>query len=282
MAALKLPKLIDPSGFLSKDSRLQDPSGLSSDAVVSQPFYPLDSAPDAFAKRLTQLLYGQPVHILKEEDGWCKIVALMDGYVGWVPRQALKLQAFTATHRVSAPLTHIFIEPDIRSRSVIALPMNALITPTGEVSEDGSLAKLMNGRWVPTSHIRALSDVEDDPFMVALRFTAMPYQWGGCTALGVDCSALVQLSLFACGMQVLRDSDMQFESLGKPIDKAELQQGDLVFFPGHVGIMASETDLLHANATNMAVTIDPLENVLKQIAAETGKAPYLGAKRLTL
>ena len=59
---------------------------------------------------------------------------------------------------------------------------------------------------------------------------------------------------------------MQADTVGKVIqpapDFSNLKRGDLVFWPGHVGIMASATDLLHANAYWMRVVTEPLADVL--------------------
>ena len=280
MALEMLPDLVDPGNLQQSDSRLMPVAGVEADAIIGQPFYPLDASPDPQASRLTQLLYGEPVHIISEKDGWAQVLSLMDGYTGWMPEQVLLRLPYQATHRVLMPLTHTYMEPDIKSRSVIALPMNALVSLTGEATDDGKFVRMSSGRWALAGHLAPLGAWEDDHFMAALRFMNTPYQWGGRTSLGLDCSALVQLSLFACGVRALRDSDMQMMSLGKSVNQDELQQGDLVFFPGHVGIMADEKSLLHANATNMAVTIDPLADVLGWVEHETGKPPFSGARRI--
>ncbi len=60
---------------------------------------------------------------------------------------------------------------------------------------------------------------------------------------GLDCSGLVQLALEACGIACPRDTDMQERDLGVelPINDLDgLKRGDLVFWDGHVGIMADE------------------------------------------
>ena len=153
MALDHLPDLIDPKNLQQSDSRLMPVAGQKADAFIGQPFYPLDSAPDPTAKRLTQLLYGEPVKVLGEQDGWSQVLCLMDAYVGWLPKQVLFEMPFQATHRVLMPLTHTYLEPDIKSRSVIALPMNALVALTGEASDDGKFARMSNGRWALAGHL---------------------------------------------------------------------------------------------------------------------------------
>ena len=56
-----------------------------------------------------------------------------------------------------------------------------------------------------------------------------------------------------------RDADMQAQELGRVIDwqSGALRRGDLVFWEGHVGIMTSAKDFLHANAFHMVVVAEP-------------------------
>ena len=59
------------------------------------------------------------------------------------------------------------------------------------------------------------------------------------------------------------------EAFGTPIDNdARLQRGDLIFFPGHVGIMTDGKTLLHANAFWMAVVKEPLADVVARLATD--------------
>ncbi|MGC1469463.1 MAG: NlpC/P60 family protein, partial [Sphingorhabdus sp.] len=60
----------------------------------------------------------------------------------------------------------------------------------------------------------------------------------------------------------------------------KLQRGDLVFFPGHVGIMADEVNLIHANGAAMAVSIEPLADATARFAEH--EVPVLARKRVAL
>jgi cell wall-associated NlpC family hydrolase len=120
-------------------------------------------------------------------------------------------------------------------------------------------------------HLAPIEAVEDDPVAVAERFLGVPYLWGGRTSLGLDCSALVQLSFAAAGIAAPRDSDMQEKALGWAADAgndlAGLRRGDLVFWTGHVAIARGDGTLVHANAHAMAVTIEPVAGALVRIRA---------------
>jgi len=101
---------------------------------------------------------------------------------------------------------------------------------------------------------------------VAERFAGAPYLWGGKTALGLDCSGLVQIALAACGIACPRDSDMQEQALGAPVaDHSDLRRGDLIFWKGHVAIVRDGENLLHANAYHMTVAIEPIADAVIRI-----------------
>jgi cell wall-associated NlpC family hydrolase len=120
---------------------------------------------------------------------------------------------------------------------------------------------------VPAAHLRA----ETDFVAAAERFVGAPYLWGGRSAAGLDCSALVQLSLMATGRGAPRDSDMQAAWLGDRLrSDAKGRRGDLIFWKGHVGIMIDPDTLIHANAHHMAVVREPFGPAVARIAAAGG------------
>ena len=98
----------------------------------------------------------------------------------------------------------------------------------------------------------------------------------------------MQVSLNAAGLACPRDSDMQEARLGRALqisnDRAGLRRGDLVFWPGHVGIMADSEMLVHANTHHMMVAREPLAEATARIAAaghevtSIRRLPALGAK----
>ena len=127
-----------------------------------------------------------------------------------------------------------------------------------------------------------MASAEEDPAELAEQMIGAPYLWGGRTAKGVDCSGLVQLVWGAAGVQLPRDSDLQLAALGadKDVDPAALARGDLVFFPGHVGIMADGQNIIHASRRWMAVKAEPLADVIARSAAKDHDPPVSGYKRL--
>ena len=228
---------------------------------------PLRAAPDAQARWATEVLFGEHVILYEECGGWAWVQLACDGYVGYLPASALSARVLPPTHWVRALGTWLYPMPDFKSPPSLALSMNAAVCV---VEMDAAFARLADGRFVPLSHIAERHSFAPDFVALAEGFLGVPYVWGGKTRLGVDCSGLLQLALHASGRPCPRDSDMQLAEVGERLEIGEglggLARGDLVFWPGHVGIMLDPARLLHANAHHMAVAVEPLQVAAQRIA----------------
>lgn len=218
-------------------------------------------APDPEAEQVDQLLFGETFRVLEIGQGWAWGQAGRDGYVGHVRLDDLTPGAILATHRVGSLRAYAFSRPDLKSRPMALLSLGALVAVEGE---EGRYLKAEGSGWIAAVQLSPIGQVESDPAAVAERFLGAPYQWGGRESLGLDCSALVQQALHACGRFCPRDSDQQ-QALGRPVDAAELARGDLVFWQGHVGMMLDAARLIHANAFHMQVEIEPLAEAVGRI-----------------
>jgi len=152
--------------------------------------------------------------------------------------------------------------------------MNAQLSATN--AEIGEFVNLSDGGWVFQKHITTIDRHDNDHCTVASRFVGTPYLWGGRTSVGLDCSALVQMSLMRCGLNIPRDSDMQEKAIGRDVkqelDLSDLRRGDIVYWKGHCGIWINQKAFIHANATDMAVVAQPLTQIRGHIAQATGDA----------
>jgi len=261
--------------------------------LVAVPVAPLLPEPGGAGPVDTQLLFGERVAVYDTGGQWAWVQADADQYVGYVPRACLERDGAAEarpapTHRVVPPIAHLYAAPDIKhppetwlsAGSVVAVEA-VVETPESQIA----FAALATGGHVPMAHLRGIGPATPDgapdwvpdrvPDWVAEaeRFVGLPYLWGGRSGLGVDCSALIQLALQAAGRECPRDSDMQEAALGTTLpDGAAPERGDIVFWTGHVGVMVSAGDLLHANIHHMAVAREPLDAAAERIEAKGGGA----------
>jgi len=234
-------------------------------------------APAEDAMQETQLLFGETFTVYDERDGWGWGQAAFDGYVGYVAMEALAAPPLAPTHRISALRTYVFSEANLKSAPHFLLSLNARVTEEGRW---GRFVKIARSGWVFEGHLRPLRETAADFVTEAERFLGAPYFWGGRESLGLDCSGLVQTALTAAGIPCPRDADQQEAALGEPmpVELAGLRRGDLIFWPGHCGIMLDGARLLHANAHHMAVAIEPITEAAQRIAAIAG--PIRSVRRL--
>jgi cell wall-associated NlpC family hydrolase len=112
-----------------------------------------------------------------------------------------------------------------------------------------------------------------DAATIALHYLGIPYLWGGASpATGFDCSGLVMYVFAQLGVSLPHYAAAQYQ-LGTPVDRSQLQPGDLVFFDAldHVGIYIGNGQFVHAPQTGDVVKITAL--------ADFGDS-YVGARRL--
>ncbi|MBR6709903.1 MAG: C40 family peptidase, partial [Selenomonadaceae bacterium] len=93
----------------------------------------------------------------------------------------------------------------------------------------------------------------------------VPYQFGGTTPKGFDCSGYLQYVFAKHGMQIPRLADEQYR-LGTPTkSKKQLVPGDLVFFTtyeagvSHCGIYLGNDNFIHASSSR-GIRIDKLSD----------------------
>ena len=239
----------------------------------------IHAAPRADARMVAEALHGEIVDVFDEAEGWVWGQLRDDGYVGYLPARALDPGEIRPTHRVCVPRTFVYREPDIKSVPLASITMNARVTvdgPEGEV-----FLRTDTGRFLYRAHLVDRDTHADDFVAVAEQLLNTPYLWGGKTVGGLDCSGLVQLACQAAGISALRDSYMQRGTLGTPLPTtalSDLRRGDLLFWQGHVGIMADAGTLLHATANTMLTVREPVDQAVRRIA--DGGAELLQINRI--
>jgi cell wall-associated NlpC family hydrolase len=124
---------------------------------------------------------------------------------------------------------------------------------------------------------RWLEPSGDDPISWARRLLGTPYEWGGMTPKGIDCSGLVHMGFRATGRLVPRDADQQ-EDAGTPVN--DPQPGDLITYgdphkpADHVAFWLGDGRILHSTQR------DGVNGVVEEHEPEYLKARRRGMFRL--
>lgn len=271
-------------------------------AVVNLSVNFLREAPDYTAELGTQALMGSVVRIIGE-DGYWKQVITEEPYTAWCTDLGLVEMSDTEIREyIEAPKyictswrSTVHAEASVKSDKICDLVEGDIlrqgmkrghpsmkngfaqvVLPDGRTGYVRKKDMMDYARWEETR----LPDAEHI-IKEAMKFTGVPYLWGGASPNGVDCSGLVRHVFLMNGIELPRNASSQAASgkdLKIPVDpglcsapqdmetlKAEmlrrtesLMPGDLLFFgtPGtdggkdritHVGIYLGNGKMIHSS-----------------------------------
>ena len=220
----------------------------------------------------TECLFGETVEILEERLDWVYCKLKTDDYCGWIKKEGLgKLK--NPTHRVIVKRSFIYINKNPKSNSLFYLPLGAQLV-IDNIQSEWAETTLYNNKtqvgYVPSKHIVSLDHRVKDWVAIAELSLGTPYKWGGRDTIGIDCSALLQLSYQTYGENIPRNTSQQVKLKKKNIkDIEDLKRGCVVFWKGHVGIMIDKFNCIHANAFHMQTKIEPLNQIINRIGKDS-------------
>lgn len=109
------------------------------------------------------------------------------------------------------------------------------------------------------------------------KWKGTPYQWGGTTLQGADCSGFLQtIFRYYFGIKIPRTTHQQIHA-GTKVSRQHLKPGDLIFFKTgrrslHVGVVIDMPRFMHSSSSQ-GVTISSLQNYY-------WRSRYLTARRV--
>lgn len=227
-------------------------------AIITLSVVPVRAQPSDAAEQISQLLFGESVEILVKETKWWKVKCLFDEYIGWIDSKQCQIFPYTCLNfpqeinidRLSMLSNGSGLQPISIGSTLPNFLNNTLIINNQKYT--------FAGQTNAENHF-SIANISD----LAKLFLATPYQWGGRSILGIDCSGFTQLVYKIIGVKISRDAKDQ-ALLGISVnDVAELQAGDLVFFDNeqgkiiHVGIALDGGQIIHASGQ---VRIDQLDH----------------------
>ena len=217
----------------------------------------------------TECLFGEKVKILDQHLDWVYCKLITDHYCGWIKKNNLG-KFKKATHRVIIKRTFIYKSENAKSDTFLYLPMGSKLTIEEFKSDWAKTYFFLKNKiqigYVPRKHIVSCKYKVKDWVAMAQQLEGTPYKWGGRDTIGVDCSALLQLSYQTYGKMIPRNSSQQVELKKNIVDDVnDLKRGCVIFWEGHVGIMIDRVNCIHANAFHMKTVTEPLVDIIDRM-----------------
>ena len=215
---------------------------------------------------MSQLVLGETGRIAERAGEWRRISVELDGYHGWV-HAGYCVEAeddVVGRWREEAGGWSLGATVRIDGRRV-ALPLRARVAmaPTGVRLPDDTTGELLEGEVAPAREVVYSARAQPVERWALGHFEGAPYQWGGVTPWGVDCSGLVQTAFAARGMTLPHDAALQVEC-GAVVDPGGHRPGDLLFFRGesgdritHVAFAAVGDTIIHSTVACGGVLMEP-------------------------
>jgi hypothetical protein len=210
--------------------------------IVSAAIAPLQAQPSAGSEQVSQRLAGHRLTVLEERDPWMRVRGA-DEYEGWMHRGYVEPDGSVHYQRQRTSLGAVI-------RDSRGWPCRL---PLGAVLPDD--ARLESGEAIDAAELVERFPRNADAIVrSAIRhFAGAPYQWGGITPWGADCSGLVQTIYGLHGVSLPRDASQQAEAgtlIKRPPEA--LSAADLLFFSDrpdrritHVAISLGGPRLVH-------------------------------------
>ena len=89
----------------------------------------------------------------------------------------------------------------------------------------------------------------------AKKFLGNPYVYGGSSLTnGTDCSGFTMSVYAHFGVALPHNSDAQ-NACGRAVSYSEAEPGDLIVYPGHVGMYIGNGQIIHAAGVGQGITI---------------------------
>jgi hypothetical protein len=234
--------------------------------IARAPVAPVLAQPGVRAEQVTQLILGETAAVVERNGDWRRVCTYADDYDGWIHSGYLcEVDDAAAGEWRSLAAGWSDGAVVLVGGAQIALPLRARLVLEDEVVilPDGRQGRVIGGSARQMSEVVTAARAKAPERWALEYFLGSPYQWGGVTPWGVDCSGLVQTTFAARGVTLPRDSAQQVGH-GTPVPTERIRPGDLLFFKSesgsaitHVAFAGEADTLVHSTLACGGMLVEP-------------------------
>lgn len=242
-------------------------------AIISQSIQPLLQVPSFESELGDEALFGMWVEIIKERNKWVYVRTQYE-YEGYVLKDDLVIEnnlVSTWNKGEKYVIIHSIVDvmdiPKYQGHIMKTITRGSLIVLTGDKKDNWIEILLPDGKKGWIKGVYAKKWIKDDKKdEVGLRnklvenaklYLGTQYRWGGKTSMGIDCSGLCSMAYLLEGIVIYRDAVLKEEYMRK-IEREEIKKGDLIFWPGHIGMYIENGKFIHSTSSRNGVVINSL------------------------
>jgi len=226
---------------------------------------PCRTEPSDQSEQSTQLLFGELIQVYERRNSWYKIKTFHDKYPCWIDEKQFTFISKKEFDTLSSNSSYLVTDlADVISNSSRA-DLTTVLLGSNLPQLKNKRIQIGEKKWVYEGSFEPFKENKDKSRLTenAILLLNAPYQWGGRSPFGIDCSGFVQLIYKLNGFLLPRDASEQAKEGHSLSFIEEAEAGDLAFFDNeegeitHVGIMLSENRIIHASGQ---VRIDKIDH----------------------
>ena len=228
------------------------------------------------SKLSSQMVYGEKFSIIKKSRNWLKIKTSFDDYIGYIKNKKFS-NKLSCNYKVFKLKSKIYKK--VGSQFKETKKFLYFASKIKVYKSNKHFVEFEKNKWIKKIDIKKINHYQKKISKIVKLFLNTRYLWGGKSALGIDCSALIQIYYQYNNTFFERDTKDQIKSI-KKIPKNNLyDKKHLIFWKGHVAYCLNRKYLIHAYGPKKKVLIMNIKKTIIEIERNS-KLKVKGIRKL--